>query len=125
MKKFIIGVLCIILVGLMGCQTTKAQTVKREGKTFIASSSGASSDDVATTYIWKDKSGKEHPIFLHKYTKGEKAGKWGAYVMKVSAKTNKEYKYYIPKGEEIAETIRKEMSLQTYIFTNSQNSLTH
>lgn len=111
MKKFIIGVVCIILVGLAGCQTAEAQNVKREGKTFITSSSGVSSDDVTTTYTWKDKSGKEYPIYLHKYTKGEKAGKWGAYVIKVSAKTNKEYKYYIPKGEEIAETIRKEMSL--------------
>lgn len=111
MKKFIIGVLCIILASVVGCNTAKAQTVKREGKTFIAGSSRASSDDIATTYIWKDKSGKEYPIFLHKYTKGDKAGQWTAYVIKVSAKTNKEYKYYIPKGETIAATIRHEMSL--------------
>lgn len=111
MKRFIIGVLCIILASAVGCSTAKAQTVKREGKTFIAGSSRASSDDIATTYVWKDKSGKEYPIFLHKYTKGDKAGKWCAYVVKVSAKTNKEYKYYIPQGQEIAETIRKEMSL--------------
>ena len=113
MKKFIIGVMCIILASVVGCNTAKAQSdVKREGKTFIASSSrSSSSDDVATTYTWKDNKGNEYPIYLHKYTKGEKAGKWGAYVKKVSAKTKKEYKYYIPNGEQIAETIRKEMSL--------------
>lgn len=112
MKSFIIRVMCIILVSLVGCQITKAQDTKvqKEGKTFIASSSRGSSDkDVATIYTWRDSKGNEYPIFLHQYTKGENEGKWTAYVKKVSAKTNKEYKYYIPDGMEIAEQIRREM----------------
>lgn len=110
MRKFIIGII-IILASVVGCNTAKAQNAKREGKTFIAESSrgASSSKDVATTYTWKDTKGKEYPIFLHQYVKDEKAGQWTAYVMRVSAKTGKEYKYYIPKGTEIAEQIRREM----------------
>lgn len=105
----------IAIVGtllLLVCPHTIAQDLKREGKVFVQEkSSKTNKDDIATTYFWKDSKGNEYPIFLHKYTKGDKAGKWCAYVVKVSAKTNKEYKYYIPQGQEIAETIRKEMSL--------------
>ena len=113
MKKFIIWVMCIILACVVGCNTAKAQNVKKEGKTFIAESSrgASSSKDVATTYTWKDTKGNEDPIYLHKYTKGEKVGKWGAYVIKTSAKTGKEYKYYISKSEEIAAEIVKEMGI--------------
>lgn len=112
MKRFIIWVVCIILVGL-GYQTAKAQDIKREGKTFVTSSShGASaSKDIPTTYNWKDTKGNEYPIVLHQYTKGENAGKWTAYVMKTSAKTGKEYKYYIPNGIQIASEIMKEMGI--------------
>ena len=113
MKKFIIWVMCITLASIVGCNTAKAQDTKvqKEGKVFIQKSSrGSSTDkDVPTTYTWRDSKGNEYPIILHQYTKGDKVGQWTAYVMKVSAKTNKEYKYYIPDGVEIAEQIRKEM----------------
>lgn len=106
-------VMCIILVGLVGCQTTKAQSVKREGKTFIVESSGGivSSKDIVTSYTWKDKKGDEYPIYLHKYTKGEKMGQWGVYIIRKSEKTGNEYKYYIPNNVEIASEITKEMKL--------------
>lgn len=113
MKKFIIGV-CAILAVLVGCQTAKAQNYVKEGKTFtVQKSNGASaSNDVLTVYTWKDSKGNEYPIYLHKYTKGENEGKWGAYVIKKSAKTGNDYKYYIPSGLEIAEEISKEMGLK-------------
>ena len=113
MRKFIMWVMCIILVGLVGCQTTKAQNVKREGKTFVSQSSrGASaSNDVQTTYKWKDTKGQEYPIVLHKFAKGEKKGQWGAYVIRKSAKTGKDYKYYFPGNQEVAAEISKEMGL--------------
>lgn len=113
MKKFIIWVMCIILASVVGCNTAKAQNVKREGKTFIAESSrGASaSSDVQTTYKWKDTKGQEYPIVLHKYTKGDKKDQWGAYVVRKSNKTGKDYKYYFPKNEEIAKEIQKEMGI--------------
>ena len=114
MRQFIIWVMCIILAGVAGCNTAKAQSpVKREGKTFIAQSSrGASStNDVTTTYKWKDSKGKEYTIYLHKYTKGNNVGKWGAYVIRKSEKTGKDYKYYFPGNQEVAAQISEEMSL--------------
>ena len=113
MKRFIIGVLCIILASVVGCNTAKAQEIKREGKTFIAESShkASSSDDIQTTYKWKDTKGEEYPIVLHRFTKGDKKDKWGAYVIRKSAKTNKNYRYYFPKNEEVAQEIRKEMGI--------------
>ena len=113
MKKFIIWVMCIILASVVGCNTAKAQNVKKEGKTFIAQSSkGSSSKDVATTYVWRDTKGNEYPIFLHKITKGDNAGKWGAYVVKQSKKTGKDYKYYFPNNVEVAAEIIKEMGIK-------------
>lgn len=113
MKKFIIWVMCIILASVVGCNTAKAQNVKKEGKTFIAQSSkGSSSKDIATTYVWKDTKGNEYPIYLHKYAKGEKAGQWGAYVIRQSKKTGKDYKHYFSGNDEIAATIVKEMGIK-------------
>lgn len=109
MKKFIIWVLCITLVCL-GYQTSTAQNVKREGKTFTATSvtRQTSSSDIVTAYMWKDKDGNEYPIYLHKYTKGSKSGQWGAYVIKQSQKTGKEYKSYFRGNEEVAKEIINE-----------------
>lgn len=111
MRRFIIGVI-IILVSIAGSNTTKAQNVKREGKTFIAETTreASASKDMVTTYTWKDTKGNEYPIYLHQYTKGDKAGQWTAYVIRTSAKTGKEYKYYIPNGADIATEIMKEIN---------------
>lgn len=113
MKKFIIGVI-IILTALMGCQTVKAQNYSRDNKTFVATktTSDFKPQDIATSYTWRDSKGVEYPIYLHKYTKGENEGKYGAYVIKKSAKTGNDYKYYIPSGLEIANEIKKEMGLK-------------
>lgn len=114
MKKFIL-LATMLLVGafVAGAQTTKvSDKVAREGNTFIQQTtrgaSAVSSNDQETSYTWRDSKGNEYPIILHTYTKGEKAGKETCYVWKVSAKTGKKYKYYIPNGEAIAEQIIKE-----------------
>ena len=103
----------MLLVGafVAGAQTTKvSDKVAREGDTFIQQTTrGASANtDQETSYLWRDSKGNEYPIILHTYTKGEKAGKETCYVWKVSAKTGKKYKYYIPNGEQIAEQIIEE-----------------
>ena len=108
MLKYILRVLTIALALVIGCHNAEGQNVKRDGKTFITSSESKQSSDIQTTYMWKDKEGNQYPIFLHKYTKGEKEGQWGAYVLRISAKTGKEYKYYFPKNDEVASQIRKE-----------------
>ena len=64
--------------------------------------------DQLTTFSWRDKDGKKYPIILHTYTKGDKAGKTTAYVWKVSKKSGKEYRYFLPDGEKIATEIINE-----------------
>lgn len=111
MKRFILGAI-IVLAFIAGCNEAKASNppVNREGKTFVQTSSrgGSANSDIPTEYKWKDKSGNEYPIYLHQYTKGEKQGQWGAYVIKKSAKSGKEYKYYFPNNAEIAKQIQEE-----------------
>lgn len=107
MKKFIMGLLSIILMFGMFGPNIKAQNYNKSSKTFEQVSTKKSSDDVKTDYTWKDKKGNIYPIYLHKVTKGENAGKYTCYVFKISAKTGKEYKYYIPNGIEIANDICK------------------
>ena len=117
MRKYLIGVITIILALYAGCYSAKCQekTVKREGKTFVAQKSSrtsSNSKDIKTSYDWRDSKGNTYPIYLHQYVKGENAGKWTAYVVRKSEKTGKVYKYYIPDGMIIAEQIMKEMGIK-------------
>lgn len=111
MKHILFGVF-IALAILINFKEAKASNppVNREGKTFVQTSSrgGSANSDIPTEYKWKDKSGNEYSIYLHQYTKGEKQGHWGAYVIKKSAKSGKEYKYFFPNNAEIAKQIQEE-----------------
>lgn len=112
MKKIIITIAVLIASMSLGMaqdrEARKAYTV--EGKTFVQQKGAraSSSNDQPTAYTWKDSKGNEYPIILHTYTKGEKAGRTTCYVVKTSAKTGKEYKYYLPQGEAIAKEIMNE-----------------
>ena len=110
MKKVIITfAILIATMGLASAQDRNANTnYTKEGTTFVQGArkgSSRASKDQPTTYTWRDSKGVEYPIFLHTYEKGEKAGRTTCYVFKTSAKTGKEYKYYIPDGEAIAAEI--------------------
>ena len=97
--------------GKASAQDTKGNKgYTREGTTFVQQKGAraSSSNDQVTSYKWRDSKGQEYPIVLHTYTKGEKAGKTTCYVVKTSSKTGKEYKYYLPDGEAIAEQIISE-----------------
>lgn len=112
MKKIIL--LAILVVGcnlIVGAQTTKvSERTSTNGTSYVSSSSrgSSSSSDVKTEYTWS-KSGSEvsSTIYLHKYSRGENAGKWTAYIFRISKKTGKEYKYYLPDGMAIADDIIK------------------
>ena len=113
MKKIVL--LAIMLLGwacCAGAQTTKVSddVIKREGDTFVQITTRQSADnaDQETAYKWRDSKGNEYPIWLHTYVKGEKAGQTTCYVWRVSQKTGKKYKYYLPNGEKIADIILKE-----------------
>ena len=106
MKRIIITF--AILIASAGLMKAQDHNFTQEGKTFVQGARKASSrasKDQATSYTWRDSKGVEYPIFLHTYERGEKAGRTTCYVLKTSAKTGKEYKYYIPDGEAIASEI--------------------
>lgn len=112
MKKTIIA-LALMLAGVMAmAQNTNTpateKAYKREGKTFVEQKSQVLKGDTITAYTWRDSAGKEYPIILHRYTKGEKAGKVVAYVIRVSKKSGNEYRYFLPDGEKIASEILSE-----------------
>lgn len=104
MKRIIITF--AILIASAGLMKAQDHNFTQEGKTFVQQKAGRASKTAEPTgYTWKDSKGNEYPLFLHTYTKGEKAGRTTCYVFKTSAKTGKEYKYYIPEGEAIASKI--------------------
>ena len=109
MKKTILTIVLLTMALCVGAQEKTAEKAyKREGNTFVQSSTNVSPNDQVTAYLWRDKEGNEYPIILHTYTKGEKAGRTTAYVIRVSKKSGKEYPYYLPNGEQIAEEIINE-----------------
>lgn len=115
MKKLVITIALLVASVVSGRaqdrNTNNSKGYTRQGDTFVQQKTARASkqsDDQITSYTWKDSKGNTYPIVLHTYTKGEKAGKTTCYVVKTSAKTGKEYKYYIPNGEAIAEEIIKE-----------------
>lgn len=109
MKKTILTFVLLALAIIAGAQE-KPQSYKREGKTFVQSKEKLTLSEVDTTtaYLWRDTRGNEYPIVLHQYKKGQKVGKWTAYVIRRSAKTGKEYRYFLPDGEKIATEIINE-----------------
>lgn len=94
MRKFLIILVMLIMAG-----TTCIAEVVRNGNTFETVQT--SQTDVQTPYTWKDKDGKTYPIYITK--------KGACYVKRISKKTGKEYKYYLPK--ETREQIRKELGM--------------
>lgn len=109
MRKAIITI--AVLIAAMSLASAQDHNFTKDGKTFVQGArngSSRASKDQPTGYTWKDSKGNEFPIFLHTYTKGEKAGRTTCYVFKTSAKTGKKYKYYIPDGEAIASKILAE-----------------
>ncbi len=111
MKKLIFVLVSLLVASVAaGAQTAKvSDRVVANGNSYVSSSSrSSSSSDIKTPYTWQnEKDNVGHDIYLHKYTRGDKAGKWTTYVFRTSKKTGKEYKYYLPDGEAIAQDIIK------------------
>ena len=110
MKKTILTLVSIFLLtqSYYAIAQEKPQSYKREGKTFVQSDTQVLKGDTTTTYLWRDSKGTEYPIILHQYKKGQKVGKWTAYVIRKSAKSGKDYRYFLPDGEKIATEIINE-----------------
>jgi hypothetical protein len=109
MRKSIIILALLVAAISAGAQERDTKNYTREGNVFVQSAaSQILPDDRVTDYVWRDNKGSEYPIILHTYTKGEKAGKTTCYVIRRSAKSGKDYRYFIPDGERIAEEIIRE-----------------
>ena len=108
MKKVIL-LAVVLLVGAFaaGAQTTKvSDKTSVEGTSYITAQASRGATGIKTPYTWSNqKDNISYDIYLHKYTKGDNAGKWTAFVYRISKKTGKEYKYYLPDGLAIAADI--------------------
>lgn len=104
MKSFVNQIIiCIFALCLYGVGIS-AQNIVREGNTFTQTTAKRSSEnkEIKTEYLYKDSKGNEYPVYL------SSTGK--AFIKKVSKKTNKEYRQYIPEiGKQInPEAYKKE-----------------
>lgn len=95
--KYIIALLVALSMSVAGYAD-----VVRDGDTFKVERTTSVNQDTKTKYTWEDKEGNKYPIYITK--------KGACYVLRVSKKTGKEYKYYLPK--DIQETIKKELNIQ-------------
>lgn len=94
--KYIITLLVTLLISV-----TSYADIVRDGDTFKVEKTISVNQDTKTKYTWEDKKGNKYPIFITK--------RGTCYVVRVSKKTSKEYKQYLPK--DIQETIKKELKL--------------
>lgn len=91
--------LLVLAIGL----AANAQTYTRNGNTFTSAKSvKAKAEPVKTKFTWKDSKGTEYPVYI--------SVKGSCFVIKVSAKTGKEYKNYL--GPEISQQICKELNIK-------------
>lgn len=98
MKLFITTIVAILL----GIYTANAQSFTRNGNTFTQISAKSNKKEATQTkFTWKDNKGKVYPIFITQNGR--------CFVNKVSAKTNKEYKYYLK--EDLAREICKALNI--------------
>lgn len=98
MKKLIFAAIMLFAV----CGYTHAQSVVKEGNTFTqVSNKKSSGKETKTEYVYKDSKGNTYPVYL------SSTGK--AFIKKISQKTGKEYKQYLPEvGKQINPSAYKE-----------------
>ena len=93
MKKVLFIVSMLLLGGTMYGQ----KNVRLDGTTFaVLKKDTKVNQNTKTKYTFKAKDGKEYPIYLSKNGK--------AFIIRVSKKTGKEYKQYLP---EVTEQLKK------------------
>lgn len=108
MKTFLLTIISVFLLSLSNTFAQNPTNYDASTKTFTAVKASKASNDIETSYKWKDSKGVEYTIYLHKYTRGENAGKWTVFVYRISQNTGKKYKYYIRNGMQIANQIKNE-----------------
>ena len=91
MKKLIIAAMMLLSMNV----GVYAQSVSRQGNTFTqVSNKKSASKETKTQYVYTDSKGNSYPVWL------SSSGK--AFIKKVSKKTGKEYRQYVPEiGKQI------------------------
>ena len=100
MKKLFIAAIMLLAFSVNN-SSTYAQNVKREGTTFVVSSSRKSAEPTKTKFTWKV-GDVEYPIYI--------SSTGSCYIIKTSKKSGKEYKQYLPK--EVCAEICKELNVE-------------
>lgn len=85
MKKLFV---CIIMMLCLGVNNSSAQNVNRKGNTFTQVTTSKESKETKTQFVYEDNKGNKYPVYL--------SSKGKAFIKKVSKKTGKEYKQYMP-----------------------------
>lgn len=102
MKYFITLLVCVLTLAIIPIKG-EAQKCTLKGKTFeqVDSSKPSKQKDmgVKTQYTFKAKDGKEYPIYISKQGK--------AFIWRVSKKTGKQYKQYLPEVTKQLQTQKK------------------
>lgn len=98
-KLFILAAMLLALS--VNNSSTYAQNVKREDTTFVVSSSRSKSEPTKTKFTWKV-GDVEYPIYI--------SSTGSCYIIKISKKSGKEYKQYLPK--EVCIEICKESGIE-------------
>ena len=97
MKKVLFTILLAMMVGTINAQSVK---IERKGNVFVEQKDTAFvNNGTKTKYTYKASDGKEYPIYLSKNGK--------AYIVRVSKKSGKLYKQYLPKVTEQLNTNSK------------------
>lgn len=102
MKKFFKALLCVLTIMLCISLDAQAQSFTRKGNSFeqITAKTEASKA-TKTDFTWVDLKGNIYPIYI--------TATGRCFVNKVSSKTGKEYKQYLP--EEVSRTVCKELNI--------------
>lgn len=99
MKK-IIFIFVMLICGIM---TSNAQNYKIEGNTIISTKTArVKSEPVKTSIVYKDTKGNEYPVYM--------SSTGSCFVLKISAKTSKEYRNYL--GPEISADICQRLGVE-------------
>lgn len=100
MKKVFIAAMMLLALSVNNI-STYAQSVKREGTTFVVSSSRSKAEPTKTKFTWKV-GDVDYPIYI--------SSTGSCYIIKTSKKTGKDYKQYLPK--EVCAEISKELGIE-------------
>lgn len=111
MKTLVKVMLCVLTMLLSFSIEAQAQSFVKNGSTFEqVSTRSTGSKATKTQFNYKDSKGKDYPIFITQNGR--------CFVNKVSAKTGREYKYYLK--EDISKAVCKELGI-TYVPKKSKS----